>query len=179
MNIEEKIYLFLKEEIEGNESKLGNVQITEDRNKNNEKLIFIRNETIEKELGNTYINSATYYAFNLKGDFVGGVNVQVSNIIPPSQIEMEYWVNEQFENQGNITLIASEVIKEIFEKNVFNGLKVRKGFPTSNIESIAVSINNDNYPSLAVARKLGFDDRGYLEKSDYLATKKNSKVSRH
>ena len=179
MNTEEKIYLFLKEEREDNKSKLGNVQITEGTNKNNERLLFVRSETIEKELGNTYMNSATYYSFNLKGDFVGGVNVQVSNINPPSQIEMEYWVNEEFENQGNVTLIATEVIKEIFEKNVFDGLKVRNGLPTSNIETIAVSINSNNYQSLAVAKKLGFDEFGYLEKKDYLESKTSSNRARH
>ena len=60
-----------------------------------------------------------------------------------------------------------DVINEIFVDKSFDGFKIRDGLPTSNIDSIMVAINEDNYPSLAVARKLGFDKNGILHIDDY------------
>lgn len=89
------------------------------------------------------------------------------NIKLPTQVEMEYCVNEQFKNNGNITVLGKEVLKGIFEEKVFDGLKIKESQPVSNINSIRVSINKDNYASLAVARKLGFNEDGYLNINDY------------
>ena len=58
-------------------------------------------------------------------------------------------------------------ISEIFENKTFDNLKVRDGIATSSIESIMVAINQDNYASLAVAKKLGFNENGILNMTDY------------
>lgn len=179
MNAEEKISKFLKEQKIVGKSKLSNIKISKDKNKNDQNLFYIRASILEKQVGINYSNSAIYYAFNQNGEYVGCVKVNVSNMNPPSQIEIEYWANEQFKNQGNMTILAKEVIKEIFVETTFDGLKVRDGFPTTNINSIVVSINNDNYPSLAVARKLGFDEQGCLEKSKYLSSQNISTGLKH
>lgn len=168
MNIGENILAFLKEQKILKESKLGEMKITDEQNKNGEKLLYVGAYVTEKEVGNTYSNSAIYYGFNQNGEYVGCVRVTVLNTNPPSLIEMEYFANETFENQGNITLLAKEVINEIFKENKFDGLKVRSNFKESSIDTIMVDINEDNLSSLAVARKLGFNDDGYLYKNDYL-----------
>ncbi|MBE6149262.1 MAG: GNAT family N-acetyltransferase [Firmicutes bacterium] len=176
MNVEEKISSFLKQQKIVNKSKLGNIKMSLEKNKNDENLLFVSASILEEPIGNSsaYVNAAIYYGFNINGDYIGCVKTNVLNIKPPSQIEIEYWANEQYENQGNMTVLTKEVIKEIFEDKCFDGLKVRNGFPVSNIESIMVAINDDNYASLALAKKLGFNEQGYLQKSEYLLSKNNS-----
>ena len=70
-----------------------------------------------------------------------------------------------------MTVLAQEVIRDIFESKSFDDLKVRDGIPTSKIETIMVAINDDNLASLAVASKLGFDEMGHLHIEDYCRNK--------
>lgn len=173
MNIEEKIVNFLKEQPEIQDLKLGKIKISENPNKKGENLLYIKTTNFEKEFGNCYINEAKYYSFNQNGDYVACVNVKVKNVIPPDKIELEYETEEKFRNQGNVTVLAQEVIKETFEEMTFDGLKVRKNFPESNINSIVLAISSTNYASLAVAKKLGFEN-GILTKEDYYNSKEKS-----
>lgn len=175
MNVEEKISSFLREQKVVRKSELSKVKVSEEKNKNGESLFYVRATAFEEPLGsNAYTNNAVYYGFNSNGDCIGCVTANVCNVNPPSKVEIEYWASEPFKNQGNITVLAGEVIKEIFDEKRFDGLKVRNSFPPSNIETIVVSINDTNYASLAVARKLGFDEQGHLEKNVYLESKSNS-----
>lgn len=172
MNVEEKILTFLEQEDVIGNAELSEIKISKEKNKNDENLLFVSAANLEKPLGRTnlYTNNAMYYGFNLNGDYIGYVMVNVINVNPPSKIELEYCANEQFQNQGNITVLAKEVIREIFEDRAFDGLKTRNNAPLSNINSIFVSISPMNYASLAVARKLGLES-GRLQKSEYLASK--------
>lgn len=167
MNVEDKIIEFLKSQKGIKSAKLSNVRVSTDKNKEDSNLFYISASILEKQLGINYSNNSTYYAFDQDGNYVGCVKVSISNIIPPKQIEMEYWANEEYKNKGNMTILAKEVIKDIFERKAFDNLKVREGMPTSSIESIMVVINIDNVASLAVAKKLGFDKSGYLYIDDY------------
>lgn len=139
-------------------------EITKGENKDNERLLYVKGSFDQH---NT--STASYYAFNTKGEYVGFVRAQVRNLVPPTQVEMEYWTDKEHRNKGNTTVLARDVIKEIFEDRAFDGFKIRDrdGIPTSNINSIMVAINADNYPSLAVARNLGFDVKGILCIDDY------------
>ena len=174
MNIEEKILSFLKSQKIVGKYKLSNIKLSKYKNKNDEQLFCISAANLEQPIGNCYGNTIIYYGFNQNGDYVGYVRAFILNVNPPSKIEIEYCANKQYENQGNITTLASEVIKDIFDEMIFDGLKVRNSFPVSCINSIVVSINSDNYASLAVARKLGFNEQGQLEKNKYLSSKVNS-----
>ena len=137
-------------------------EVTKGVNKDNERLFYVKGSFYQH---NTC--AAVYYAFNSKGEYVGCVKAEVENLVPPTQVEMEYWAAEEHKNKGNITVLARDVIKEIFGDRLFDGFKIRDGLPTSNINSIMVAINADNYASLAVARKLGFDADGILRIDDY------------
>ena len=137
-------------------------EITQGTNKDNERLFYVKGSFYQH---NT--SAAGYYAFNSKGEYVGCVKTEVLNLVPPTQVEMEYWAAEEHKNKGNMTVLAKDVINEIFEDRVFDGFKIRDGIPTSKIDSIMVAINEDNYASLAVARKLGFDKNGILRIDDY------------
>jgi RimJ/RimL family protein N-acetyltransferase len=137
-------------------------EITKGTNKDNERLFYVKGSFYQH---NT--SAAAYYAFNSKGEYVGCVKTEVLNLVPPTQVEMEYWANEEHKNKGNMTVLARDVINDIFENRAYDGFKIRDGIPTSNIDSIMVAINKDNYPSLAVARKLGFDENGILHIDNY------------
>ena len=137
-------------------------EITKGTNKDNERLFYVKGSFYQH---NT--SAAAYYAFNSKGEYVGCVKTEVLNLVPPTQVEMEYWADENHKNKGNMTVLARDVINEIFVDKSFDGFKIRDGIPTSKIDSIMVAINEDNYPSLAVARKLGFDEDGILRIDDY------------
>ena len=149
---------------------------TSEKNKNEENLLFIKASQLEKQYGTNYSNLVIYYGFNQNGDYVGQVKLSILNINPPSQIEMEYYSNEKFKNQGNITILAKEVLKEIFEEKLYDDLKVRDNFPLSNIDTVIGQINKDNYASLAVAKKIGFDENGYLSIEDYYNNCNNSSL---
>ena len=179
MTTEEKITNFIKERVNLRNAQLGNVQMTEGQNKNGEQLFYIRSLLLEEPFANTYKSEATYYFFTLTGEYAGSINTWVCNVNPPSQVEMEYWTNESLRNQGNVTVVAKEAIKDIFEDGIFDGLKVRRTFPMSHIESIVLSINPTNYPSLAVAKKLGFNDENKLNRSEYLESKNNKSIAKY
>ena len=171
MSIDKKIFEFLKLQKGTKNAIFSETNVTTNQNKEGSNLIYVKASILEKQLGINYSNHSTYYAFDMNGNYVGCVKVSVSNVIPPNQIEMEYWANEQYKNKGNMTVLAQDVIRDIFESKSFDNLKVREGKPTSKIESIMVAINDDNYASLAVASKLGFDETGYLHIEDYYKNK--------
>ena len=146
---------------------LKNIDITEFKmttmeNKNGERFFFIRASFLRKG-----ICQIDYFAFDSEGNYLGCVKTGLCNVIPLHQVEMEYWANQKHANKGNMTVLAKEVIKEIFEDRILDGISLRKDSELSNIDTIMVSINKDNYPSLAVARKLGFDEKGYLHLDTY------------
>lgn len=137
-------------------------EITNSENKDNEKLFYVKGSFTSH-----HASEAAYFAFNSNGEYLGCVKAAVCNLVPPNQVEMEYWADENHMNKGNMTILARDVIKEIFEDRAFDNFTMRDGIPASNIDFIMVDINEDNYPSLAVARKLGFDETGILRMSDY------------
>jgi len=171
MSVDEKILEFLKSQKGTKNAVFSKTNVTTGQNKDGSNLIYVKASILEKQLGINYSNNSIYYAFDTSGNYVGCVKVSVLNVIPPNQIEMEYWANEQYKNRGNMTVLAQEVIRDIFESKSFDDLKVRDGIPTSKIETIMVAINDDNLASLAVASKLGFDKTGHLHIEDYCRNK--------
>lgn len=146
--------------------------VTETENKCGEKLFFVKGSFYSHKC-----SEAAYYAFNSKGEYVGCVRAFVRNLVPPTQVEMEYWAgDESHMNQGNMTALAKTVINEIFVDRSFDNFKMRDGGPLSYIDSIFVGINEDNYPSLAVAKKLGFDKDGVLRIADYDSAKEDQSI---
>ena len=176
MSIEEKIIEFLKEQKGIANALINEIKTTTNQNKEGENLFYVRADIFGKRLGINYSNNSIYFAFDINGNYVGCVKVSVLNMIPPNQVEMEYWANEVYSNKGNMTTLSQDVIKEIFEEKVFDELKVREGIEPSSIESVMVSINPDNYASLAVASKLGFDETGMLHKSNYELNNNQSSI---
>ena len=171
MSVDEKIVEFLKLQKGIKNASFSKTNLTTGQNKDGINLIYIKASVLEKQLGINYSNNSTYYAFDMNGNYVGCVKISILNVIPPNQVEMEYWANEQYKNKGNMTVLAKDVIRDIFDSKSFDNLKVREGLPTSKIESIMVSINEDNLASLAVASKLGFDETGHLHIEDYYRSK--------
>ena len=173
MSVDEKILEFLKSQKGTKNAAFSKTSVTTGQNKDGSNLIYVKASILEKQLGINYSNNSIYYAFDTNGNYVGCVKVSVLNVIPPNQIEMEYWANEQYKNKGNMTVLAQDVIRDIFESKSFDNLKVRDGIPTSKIETIMVAINDDNLASLAVASKLGFDEMGHLHIENYNRNKES------
>lgn len=165
-NVIQKIVEGLSNEKFGSNFFIDRFDVTTGENKNGEKLFYVKGSFFSHNA-----SEATYYAFNAKGEYVGCVKAFVCNVVPPTQVEIEYWSSEEHKNKGNMTVLARDVIKDIFEKRSFDNFHIRDGLPTSNIDSIVVAINKDNYPSLAVAKKLGFDENGLLHINDYEQSK--------
>ena len=93
---------------------LKNIEITEfkmssNENKNGEKIFFVRASFLKHGFG-----QIDYFAFDANGNYLGCVKTSICNVIPPNQVEMEYWANQEHVNQGNMTVLTREVIKEIF-----------------------------------------------------------------
>jgi len=143
---------------------ISEIKITEETNKDGINLFYARVSKFEAKKDDKYSNMATYYAFDPKGNYVGAVIVVVEDL---NTVEMEYYADAFYKHKGNIRIVAKEVIKEIFEEKVFDLLKVDNNVPRTNIEKIKVVINENNYDSLKLALKLGFDENGYLSIDDY------------
>ena len=144
---------------------IGDIRITEEANKDGHRLFFVMISKFERKVDSNYSNAATYYAFDNNGNYVGAVIVVVMD---RNTVELEYFSEPHFKNKGNITVVTKEVIKDIFENKVFNLLKINDYEKKTNIKNIVLSINKNNYASLAVASKLGFDEYGCLDEKDYV-----------
>ena len=150
----EKIVEFMGAANFGSNFYIDRFDVTNGENKSGERLFYVKGSFYNHKQ-----SEASYYAFNSKGECVGRVVAFVCNLVPPTQVEMEYWASrEQYMNQGNMTILAKDVIEEIFVDRAFDGFILRNGGSMSKIDSIVVAINETNYPSLAVAKKLGFDE---------------------
>ena len=136
--------------------------ITSGENKENERMFYVK--------GSLYRHNASeahYFAYNSNSEFIGQIRITVLNDIPPTTVEMEYKTASEYRNKGNITVLARDGIIDVFEEKLYDGKRVKEGAPQSCIDSIFVNINSDNCASLAVAKKLGFDEKGYLYIEDY------------
>ena len=170
MTVAEKIGEYLKSIRDFNKRNFSETKITTGYNKDGEKLLYVRASKFEQNtVGGNYSNDCNYYAFDMNGNYVGCVKI---NVLDPDQVEMEYYANENYKNRGNITLLAREVIREIFEEKIFDNLRFRNDQRLTKIETIMVAINLDNPASLAVAKKLGFDESQYLRIEDYYKQQK-------
>lgn len=171
MSIEEKIINYLREETTVGNKKFGKVQVAKDKNKNGQTILFIKATSFENRMMIYYSNYAIYYGFDEEGNYLGSIVINILNMQKPNTVEMEYWGVEQFQNRGNITILAREAIEDIFSNQSFDGLKVKENRELSHIDTIMVSINKDNFPSLAIAQTLGFNSQGYLTKEEYYRLK--------
>lgn len=160
--IEEKILSFIKKTTRQKDVNISDIIVSSNTNKLGEKLFIIRLSNFEKEIDkNVYLNNSLYYAFDKNGDYICKVLTQVLN---ENIVELEYYTEKEYENQGNITVLAEEVIKDIFINKIYDGLKNKMNGALIKIEKIFVDIDYNNKKSLRVAEKLGFNEDGYLEK---------------
>ena len=164
MEIQERINKYLKDR----RGEIDDIKITKQKNKDGINLLYARVSKFEEKKENDYVNMATYYTFNDKGHYVGAVIVVVLN---PTTVELMYFADTFQRNKGNMTIVSREVIKEVFEDKVYDSLITREGEPVTKIDTIMVEINKDNPVSQKVARKLGFDEEGYLTLKDYKEAK--------
>lgn len=76
----------------------------------------------------------------------------------PRSVKIEYYIDEKQKGKGIASKALEYVVKDIYERGIFDGFKVthiEKEIITK-IDSIFLSINNDNLASQKVAKKNGF-----------------------
>lgn len=175
MELDSKIYEYLENAENLTREELSDIQLSDKTNKNGEKLLIVKSMDLENEIINSgnYKSNIYYYAFNSNGDYVGYVRAFVCNHKSADRVELEYYTCDRFQRQGNMTVLASEVIKEIFEDGILDGLKIKNIYPLTHIENIQLAINPTNYPSLGLANKLGFTNCN-LKKEDYFRKKEET-----
>ena len=138
--------------------------ITENTNKEKEHLYILRKLSIKEIARGTYDNRARYRIFSQDGQYVGYIDVVVSNTKEVNRAEILTNANEGYRNKGNISVGLGEVLKDIFIDKSFDGLQVRASFDKTKIQRIFLDIDKDNIASQKSASKNGFvqtKDNGY------------------
>ena len=134
-------------------AKLSKVHTTLGTNNDGEHLYYIK--AIEKESAPSYARrfyiGVTYYAFDEKGNTVTTVLVKVSSL---DKVELEYGTEPEYQNKGNVTLLAREAMRDVFEKHILDGLRIERDGPRTQIELMEVQIHYYNLPSLRVAETI-------------------------
>ena len=131
-------------------------------------------ESTEKPVGNFYKTSTRYDITNSNGEYIGSITASILNVNESNSIELEYWTEDGFEGKGNASAALDEVIRDIFVNETYDNLRTKDKNPLTQIDTIILSISEDNYASQRVAEKAGFTRIGNtttyeLTKSDFLA----------
>ena len=151
---------------------VADVYITTGKNKDGEQLYYVKDYDLEYNDGpSRWKNKVTYYAYDSNGNHVATALVKTSY---HRKAVIEYETNKDYRNKGNITILAKEIIRDVYENEMLNGLKIDRNSPLSNIELIELQIDPRNIPSKKVAEKLGFDEYGYLRRDDYFEQIENT-----
>ena len=131
-------------------------------------------ESTEKPVGNFYKTSTRYDITNSNGEYIGSITASILNVNESNSIELEYWTEDGFEGKGNASAALDEVIRDIFVNETYDNFRTKDKNPLTQIDTIILSISEDNYASQRVAEKAGFKRIGNtttyeLTKSDFLA----------
>ena len=154
---------------------VADVFVTSEPNKDGEHLYYVKDFDLEYNDGpSRWKNKVTYYAYDSNGNPVATSLVKTSY---HRKAVIEYETNKEYRNKGNMTILTKEIIKDVYENEILNGLRIDKNSPLSNIELIELQIDPRNIPSKRIAEKLGFDEFGYLRKDDYFEQKENIEKS--
>jgi len=156
--------------------------------KNGEQYFLYRKKIeISKPVSTSCTLSSYYFIINSDGNIIGKISVYSND--EPNYLEMAYDIIPEYMEIGIGTVMLEELIKEIFERKVFDNISyICSGCPDiskTSIKKIRLAINNDNIPSKKVAEKNGFKDvsknlnwigRDYeLTIEDYLKQKEKEK----
>jgi hypothetical protein len=173
MTIEEKIMQNL---IYNVGARLSKIHKTSGTNNDGEHLYYIKAKEIEKVTFSPKLyNAVMYYAFDEEGNNVSRVLVKVGS--RPDRVKLEYGTEIEYQNKGNVTLLAREAIRDVFEKGLLDGVRITRDGPVTSVELMEVNIDPYNIPSQRVAEKLGFDENGYMRKEDYFRLKEEQSSS--
>lgn len=97
---------------------------------------------------------STYIFYDLQ--LVGAVSfVKIDS--QHRKAEMGYWISKDFQGQGIVTKSCLRLIQY--------------GFKHLNINKISLKITSDNYKSLAIAQRLGFQSEGLLRQDIFWKNK--------
>ena len=122
--------------------------ISERRNKDGKEPVY--------RIPDCYNNGGEYDVFLEDGQLVGYVGLSVCNFIEGNTAELEYCVDANHRNRGNIGIAVEEVLKDVFIDKSYDGLQIRPSCKKSNISRVVLMITSDNVESKAVAAKNHF-----------------------
>ncbi len=162
--IKEKIASRSGHSVEEIEQYFDKQMITENTNKEGNSLYLLRRLVIKEVVKGSYDNRARYRIYTQDGQFVGYIDVVVSNSRDVNRAEIIANANEGYRNKGNIPICLEEVLKDIFVDKSFDELQVKECFNKTKIQLIFLDIDKNNIASQKSASKSGFiqtKDDGY------------------
>ena len=152
--------------------------VASQRTKNNEQLFIFRTKIASQHNERITRYKVGYYVLNESGQVVGRIPVTLNQT--NDSVSMDYWIKPEFQGLGIGRVTLSEIVKDVFESAVFDGLPFKSDQVTM-VDKIKLEINDDNYASKKIAEHNGFvlSDDGYheLTKGSYMAAKNHDDVS--
>ena len=118
-----------------------------------------------------YVIKSVYYLVDTSGNILG--KVPVYNNGHSDRLEIDYHIKPEYQGQGLGTIALSTVVNDIFSDKEFDNIPFRKNMLeeeiTTSIESVYLSISNENIASQIVATRNGFvkiDDGTFVMTQD-------------
>lgn len=118
-----------------------------------------------------YVIKSVYYLVDTSGNILG--KVPVYNNGHSDRLEIDYHIKPEYQGQGLGTIALSTVVDDIFSDKEFDNILFRKNMLeeeiTTSIESVYLSISNENIASQIVATRNGFvktDDGTFVMTQD-------------
>ena len=105
-----------------------------------------------------YVIKSVYYLVDASGNILG--KVPVYNNGYGDRLEIDYHIKPEYQGQGLGTIALSTVVDDIFSDREFDNIPFGKNMLeeeiTTSIESVYLSISNENIASQIVATRNGF-----------------------
>lgn len=105
-----------------------------------------------------YVIKSTYYLVDTSGNILGEVIVYNNGY--SDKLEIDYKIKPEYQGQGLATIALSTVVDDIFADREFDNIPFRKNMneeeTTTSIESVYLSIADQNIASQIVATRNGF-----------------------
>lgn len=105
-----------------------------------------------------YVIKSVYYLVDTSGNILG--KLPVYNNGHSDTLEIDYHIKPEYQGQGLGTIALSTVVDDIFSDREFDNIPFRENMLeeeiTTSIESVYLSISNENVASQIVATRNGF-----------------------
>ena len=97
-----------------------------------------------------------YFIVSADGDVCGRIPVYANE--KPNMAAIDYFLKPDYKNKGIGSVATMSIVSQVFAGQVLDGFEfnTNQGQVKTHIDELRLAINIDNYPSRALAQKLGF-----------------------